>query len=218
MRAPGHPQASFAMESLLDELAYKIGMDPVAFRKKNMRDEVYHRQLDRGAREINWARRNPKPGGGAGPLKRGMGCGAGTWGGGGNDQCKVDVTVGRDGSVLVAVGTQDLGTGTRTYTRAIVAEELGLQIKDVVEQIGNSKLGARQPIGRLNHRSFSVSVSQRCGHQDAPGARRKNGAAAGKCEARRDRLRRWQRHGRRKIALVETSVRGTAGGRRDRSR
>ncbi|MDX6575701.1 MAG: xanthine dehydrogenase YagR molybdenum-binding subunit [Blastocatellia bacterium] len=147
MRAPGHPQASFAMESLLDELANKIGMDPVAFRKKNMRDEIYHRQLDRGAREINWAGRNPKAGGGAGPLKRGMGCGAGTWGGGGNDQCKVDVTVGRDGSVLVAVGTQDLGTGTRTYTRAIVAEELGLQIKDVVEQIGNSKLGAANPSG-----------------------------------------------------------------------
>jgi xanthine dehydrogenase YagR molybdenum-binding subunit len=147
MRAPGHPQASFAMESLLDELAHKIGMDPVAFRKKNMRDEVYHRQLDRAAREINWARRNAKAGGGAGPLKRGMGCAAGTWGGGGNDQCKVDVTVGRDGSVLVAVGTQDLGTGTRTYTRAIVAEELGLQIKDVVEQIGNSKLGGANPSG-----------------------------------------------------------------------
>ena len=147
MRAPGHPQASFAMESLLDELAYKIGMDPVAFRKKNMRDEVYHRQLDRGAREINWEKRNGKPGGGAGPLKRGMGCGAGTWGGGGNDLCKVDVTVSRDGSVLVAVGTQDLGTGTRTYMRAIVAEELGLQVKDVVEQIGNSKLGSANPSG-----------------------------------------------------------------------
>ncbi|HMJ26977.1 MAG TPA: xanthine dehydrogenase family protein molybdopterin-binding subunit [Pyrinomonadaceae bacterium] len=147
MRAPGHPQASFAMESLLDELADKLGMDPVVFRKKNMRDEVYHRQLDRGAREINWAGRNVKPGGGAGPLKRGMGCGAGTWGGGGNDQCKVDVTVGRDGSVLVAVGTQDLGTGTRTYTRMIVAEELGLQINDVVEQIGSSKLGGANPSG-----------------------------------------------------------------------
>jgi xanthine dehydrogenase YagR molybdenum-binding subunit len=147
MRAPGHPQASFAMESLLDELADKLGMDPVAFRKKNMRDPIYHRQLDRGAREINWEKRNRKAGGGAGPIKRGMGCGAGTWGGGGNDQCKVDVTVGRDGSVLVAVGTQDLGTGTRTYTRAIVAEELGLQIKDVVEQIGSSKLGSANPSG-----------------------------------------------------------------------
>ena len=147
MRAPGHPQASFAIESLLDELAYKIGMDPVEFRRKNMPDANYHRQLDRGAREIGWSRRNSPPGGGSGPLKRGMGCAAGTWGGGGNEQCKVDVTVGRDGSVVVAVGTQDLGTGTRTYTRGIVAEELGLGIKDVVEQIGNSKLGGANPSG-----------------------------------------------------------------------
>src|SRR6185436_10756332 len=73
MRAPGHPQASFAVESLMDELAYKIKMDPVEFRKKNLRDDVYHRQLDRGAREIGWSRRNPVAGGNAGPLKRGMG-------------------------------------------------------------------------------------------------------------------------------------------------
>jgi len=147
MRAPGHPQASFAVETLVDELAYKIKMDPVEFRKKNLRDEVYHRQLERGAREIGWSRRNPVAGGNTGPLKRGMGCAVGTWGGGGNNQCKVDVTISRDGSVLVAVGTQDLGTGTRTYTRAIVAEELGLGIKDVKERIGNSKLGAANPSG-----------------------------------------------------------------------
>ena len=34
MRAPGHPQASFAVESLVDELAYKIKMDPVEFRRR----------------------------------------------------------------------------------------------------------------------------------------------------------------------------------------
>ncbi len=147
MRAPGHPQASFAIESLVDELAYKIKMDPVEFRKKNLRDEVYHRQLDRGAKEIGWSRRNPVAGGSPGPLKRGMGCAVGTWGGGGNNQCKVDVTILRDGAVSVAVGTQDLGTGTRTYTRAIVAEELGLGMKDVEEHIGNSKLGAANPSG-----------------------------------------------------------------------
>lgn len=147
MRAPGHPQASFAIESLMDELAYKLGIDPVEFRKKNLKDVVYHRQLDRGAREIGWERRNKTPGAGAGPLRRGMGCGIGTWGGGGGPQCKVDVTVARDGSVVVAVGTQDLGTGTRTYTRAIVAEELGLQIRDVAERIGDSRLGASNPSG-----------------------------------------------------------------------
>jgi len=147
MRAPGHPQASFAVESLVDELAHRIKMDPVEFRKKNLRDEVYHRQLARGAQEIGWSRRNPVAGGNPGPLKRGMGCAVGTWGGGGNNQCKVDVTISRDGSVVVAVGTQDLGTGTRTFTRAIVAEELGLGMNDVKEEIGSSKFGSANPSG-----------------------------------------------------------------------
>lgn len=147
MRAPGHPQASYAIECLMEDLAAKLEMDPLEFRKKNLRDPVYHRQLERGAREIGWERRNKTPGAGAGPLKRGMGCAVGTWGGGGNNQCKVDVSIARDGGVLVAVGTQDLGTGTRTYTRAIVAEELGLQQKDVVEKIGVSTMGSANASG-----------------------------------------------------------------------
>ena len=159
MRAPGHPQASYAMESLMDDLAAKLGMDPLEFRKKNLKDTVYHRQLDRGAREIGWQRRNQTPGAGSGPLKRGIGCAVGTWGGGGNDQCKVDVTISRDGSVVVAVGTQDLGTGTRTFTRAIVAEEFGLQLKDIVEKIGSSKLGgANASGGSTTSASLSPSV------------------------------------------------------------
>jgi xanthine dehydrogenase YagR molybdenum-binding subunit len=141
MRAPGHPQASFAMESLVDELAHAIGMDPLALRRKNLKDPVHHRQLERGAREIGWSRRTATPGGGAGPLKRGLGCAVGVWGGGGHPECVVTITVGRDGAVTAEVGSQDLGTGVRTYIRAIVAEELGLGMKDVVERIGDSRRG-----------------------------------------------------------------------------
>ena len=123
MRAPGHPQASFAVESLVDELAHKIKMDPVEFRKKNLRDEVYHRQLDRGAKEIGWSRRNPVAGGSAGPLKRGIGMRCrhvGRWRKQ-SMQSRCDDLARRSG--CRRIGTQDLGTGTRTYTRAIVAEE-----------------------------------------------------------------------------------------------
>jgi xanthine dehydrogenase YagR molybdenum-binding subunit len=159
MRAPGHPQASYAMESLMDDLAAKLGMDPLEFRKKNLKDPVYHRQLDRGAREIGWERRNKVPGVVPGFMKHGIGCAVGTWTGGGNKECKVDVTISRDGSVVVACGTQDLGTGTRTYTRAIVAEEFGLQVKDIVEKIGNSTLGgANASGGSTTSASLSPSV------------------------------------------------------------
>lgn len=147
LRAPGHPQASFAMESLMDELAYKLGIDPVEFRKKNVTDTAWHRQLDAGAKAIGWANRNKTPGGGTGPLRRGMGCGIGAWGGGGNATCQVDVAIAQDGSVTAAVGSQDLGTGTRTYIRAIVAEELGLEMNDVAEKIGSSALGNANPSG-----------------------------------------------------------------------
>jgi len=73
----------------MDDLAYKIGMDPVEFRKKNLTDKVYHRQLDRGAREIGWDRRNQTPGSANGPLKRGMGCGIGTWVAAGDHSAKL---------------------------------------------------------------------------------------------------------------------------------
>jgi xanthine dehydrogenase YagR molybdenum-binding subunit len=70
-----------------------------------------------------------------------MGCAIGAWAGGGNAQCQVDVAIAKDGSVTVAVGSQDLGTGTRTYVRAIAAEELGLPMDQVQEKIGLSSLG-----------------------------------------------------------------------------
>jgi len=146
LRAPGHPPACFAMESLMDELAYKLGIDPVEFRIRNLPGgangrDGHIRQLRRAAQEIGWERRNAVAGGWPGTLKHGFGCGCGVWGGGGGPQCVVTVAVGRDGAVSASVGSQDLGTGTRTYISAIVAEELGLQVSDVKANIGNSRLG-----------------------------------------------------------------------------
>jgi xanthine dehydrogenase YagR molybdenum-binding subunit len=142
MRAPGHPQASFGMESIVDELSYKIGIDPLEFRKRNLKDPVHHRQLDAVAREIGWGDHPNKTAPAA--LQDGIGVGIGfavsTWGGGGGEGCEVDVRADRDGSVVVSVGTQDLGTGTRTYVAAIVAEELGLTVDDVAARIGDSRL------------------------------------------------------------------------------
>src|SRR4029077_8117303 len=102
MRGPGHPEASFPMESMMDDLAYAIGMDPVEFRKRNLTDPAWHRQLDRGAKEIGWNRRSSQPGGGPlygpeGALRRGMGCAISIWGGAGGPSCKVDVFIGSTG-------------------------------------------------------------------------------------------------------------------------
>jgi len=159
MRAPGRPQASFAIECLLDELAYKLGIDPIEFRKSNVDDTVYHRQLDRAAKEVGWERRKAVAGAWPGTLKRGFGCACTAWGGGGGPLCIVHVAITRDGAVTASVGSQDLGTGTRTYVRAIVAEELGLQLDDVTEKIGDSSLGpANASGGSITTASLSPAV------------------------------------------------------------
>jgi xanthine dehydrogenase YagR molybdenum-binding subunit len=142
MRAPGHPQASFLMESAVDELAYKLGMDPLQFRMKNDPFPIRQTEYKIGAERIGWAQKfNKTPGKGNGPVLTGVGVAAATWGGGGGAGSQVDVLIGRDGSVVVQLGTQDLGTGTRTYMPAIVADELGLPVEAVKSAIGNSKYG-----------------------------------------------------------------------------
>lgn len=141
MRAPGHPQASFGMETAVDALAYELGLDPLEVRKKNLASPVHHRQLDRVAREIGWLEHpnRTKPGTAENGLAVGIGFGTAGWGPGGrNAEC--DVTVHPDGRVISATATQDLGTGSRTYVAAIVAEELGLPIEGVRAEIGDSRL------------------------------------------------------------------------------
>ena len=127
MRAPGHPQGAFAMDSLMDELAEKLGMNPLEFRRINDPSEVRQAQYTLGAQEIGWHRRNSVPGSGTGVKKRGMGIGSGQWGGGGGRGTQARVTINSDGSVEAVTGTQDIGTGIRTAIAIIVAEELGTQ-------------------------------------------------------------------------------------------
>jgi xanthine dehydrogenase YagR molybdenum-binding subunit len=76
---------------------------------------------------------------GNGRFKRGLGCGAAIWGGGGRGDYGARVTIFRDGGVLVEHGVQDIGTGTRTYVGMIVAEELGIPPSKVRVEIGSTK-------------------------------------------------------------------------------
>ncbi|MBI4531268.1 MAG: xanthine dehydrogenase family protein molybdopterin-binding subunit [Candidatus Latescibacteria bacterium] len=138
MRAPGHPQASFAMESAMDELAEKLGIDPLEFRRRNDPNEIRQREYVIGSEKIVWSRRKKVAGEGAGPKKRGIGMGSCTWGGGGRGT-KAQVTIEPDGGVEVRCGTQDIGTGTRTVIAVVAAEELGLRIEQITVRIGDTE-------------------------------------------------------------------------------
>ena len=61
-RAPGNPPASFGMESAMDDLAVKLGMDPLEFRLKNDPNEVRQREYDIGAEKFGWKEKYQKPG------------------------------------------------------------------------------------------------------------------------------------------------------------
>jgi len=155
LRAPGHPQASFLTESVVDELAYKVGMDPLEFRSRNLKENDpktawWREEMRIGAQRIGWDRRNKTPGMGTGPKRRGMGVALSTWGGGGSTGTIVDLTIARDGTVVVSTGTQDLGTGVRTLVAMIVAEELGLPVQAVTPRIGDSDYGFSQGSGGSN--------------------------------------------------------------------
>jgi xanthine dehydrogenase YagR molybdenum-binding subunit len=143
MRAPGHPQGCFLTEILMDELADRVKMDPVAFRVKNLPprapNAMWAEYFERGAKAFGWDKRHPTGDTAAGPIKTGMGVSAHRWGGAGRGtQAHMDIT--SDGGVVVKCGTQDIGTGTRTIVTMVAAETLGLPVSAVKAEIGDTIL------------------------------------------------------------------------------
>ncbi|MDW8105088.1 MAG: xanthine dehydrogenase family protein molybdopterin-binding subunit [Armatimonadota bacterium] len=141
LRAPGHPQASFIMESAMDDLAAKLGIDPLEFRLKNDPNPVRQAEYRLGAERIRWERRRQMGARMPGVVKRGLGVASAIWGGGGGAGSRPTVRIDPDGSVEVRLGTQDIGTGTRTLVAAVVAEELGVDVKQVRALIGDTDYG-----------------------------------------------------------------------------
>ncbi len=146
MRAPGHPQACFITEVMMEELADLVKMDPVEFRIKNLPPEapnaMWATYLRRGAAEFGWDKRHPTGDSTPGPIKTGMGVAINTWGGGGRGPAQSHCEIASDGSVVVKIGTQDLGTGTRTLVAMVAAETLGLHASQIHPEIGDTVYGA----------------------------------------------------------------------------
>lgn len=139
-RAPGHPQGVFAIESMLDDLATALKLDPLEVRRKNDTNPVRLAQYDVGAKKIGWQRRSRPAGSGAGILKRGIGMAGATWGGQGGPPAEVTGIRHADGTVEFHCGAQDIGTGIRTAIAIVAAEELGMKPADIVVKIGDSDL------------------------------------------------------------------------------
>jgi xanthine dehydrogenase YagR molybdenum-binding subunit len=145
-RAPGNQQASYLTCSALEDFAAKVGMDPIEVFKMNAQfapsNQVdrYKYQLDKAAELADWKKLwHPRGQSGSGVNKRGLGVAFSAWGGNGHaSQCRT--VINPDGSVSVEIGTQDLGTGTRTIITQVAAESLGLQMSQIKLVIGTSDL------------------------------------------------------------------------------
>ena len=158
-RAPGATQAYFALESAMDELAEKLGMDPVELRLRNV-----SRQGDAMGAQGTWpqiasvecleeARRSPVY---SAPLGAGeaVGVALGAWGGARSPAaagCRVDP----DGTVSVIVGSPDI-SGTATGLAMIAAEAFGVPPERVRVEVADTMAAPQGPSSSGSQVTYSV--------------------------------------------------------------
>ncbi len=137
MRAPGHPQGSFAEELMLDEVATLAKIDPLDLRMR-LASSVLQEQMRLGAKLIGWEDRK-LTGSQTGVIRTGYGLGTASWGSAGS-LAEAEVIIHRDGSVEARTGAQDIGTGYRTIMAIVAAEAIGVPVGIVRCSVGSSRL------------------------------------------------------------------------------
>ncbi len=161
-RAPSAPMAAFAVESVIDEIAHKIGMDVVDFRIRNAAKQgtkssygpVYG-PIGIGP-TLEAAKKHPHM---SAPLAknqgRGMACGF--WFNFGGQTC-TDLNVSVDGTVNLAVGTIDVG-GSRASLGLVAAEELGIPYDSVRVAVADTASLGHNDMTDGSRGTFSSSMA-----------------------------------------------------------
>jgi len=150
MRAPGEASGSFALESAMDELANELSIDPIALRlasytevdpgknqpfsSKSLR-ECYRQ----GAERFAWSRRTPATRSlRVGHSLVGLGMATATYPAR-REKAEALARLNSDGTIVVRSATQDLGTGTYTIMTQVAAETLGVPLRQVRFELGDSR-------------------------------------------------------------------------------
>lgn len=151
MRGPGEATGSFALESAMDEMAYKLNLDPIEFRKRNYAEKDLEQNkpwsskfllecYEAGMERIGWKNRKNEPGlVKEGNWLVGYGMGTGTFG------CyrsptSVKAKFLANGDLVLQCSVNDMGPGTATMMTAIGAEVIGLPTENVIIEMGKSGL------------------------------------------------------------------------------
>jgi xanthine dehydrogenase YagR molybdenum-binding subunit len=152
MRAPGNAPGSFALESAMDELAERLGVDPLELRLANepavgpvsglpFSTRNLIPCLREGARRFGWATRDPRPRmRQEGHLLVGTGLAAVCFISV-VFPCTASITAEADGTFTVDIGASDIGQGARTAMTAVAADALGVAIERVRLRIADSAMG-----------------------------------------------------------------------------
>lgn len=146
-RAPSEPHGFFGIESMMDDVAHQLGMDPLEFTLKNMRrpsdaqpftNYSLEQCLQRGAELFDWnGRRQTVAGAGAGPVKRGAGMSFMMFRAGVGTSSAV-VRVDGAAQYTLYVGVTDIGPGAKTTMGMIAAEALGVPLQQVTVVSGDT--------------------------------------------------------------------------------
>ncbi|MGB3758779.1 MAG: xanthine dehydrogenase family protein molybdopterin-binding subunit [Rivularia sp. (in: cyanobacteria)] len=151
MRAPGETPGMYALESAMDELAYKLNIDPIELRIINDPPQDPYKNLPwssrslveslrEGAKRFGWEKRNPKPG-----LMRdgrylvGYGVASATYPTN-RQAATARAKILPNGNILVQIAATDIGTGTYTILAQVAAEVLKISPDKVAVEIGDSEL------------------------------------------------------------------------------
>jgi CO/xanthine dehydrogenase Mo-binding subunit len=151
MRGPGHAQGNFALESAIDEIAYKLGLDPLELRLSNYAEvhpqsglpwssNALRECYAVGAERFGWGGRNREIGSMRdGHWKIGYGLAAISWSSW-QVRCQARATISGDGHAAVSSAASDPGTGTRTVMHQLAGERLGLPLDHVRFELGDSEM------------------------------------------------------------------------------
>ena len=154
-RAPNHPQGCALSQTAIDDIAATLGLDSYDVFERNLvhvddedRRGIYAEEMKVAAKLIDWKNKWHPHGKGPkdGSVVSGLGMAMHTWGGGGHPSTCL-IKIHPDGGVEAFLGSQDLGTGTRTVIAIVVAETFGLPVDAVKVNIGSSKYPASGPSG-----------------------------------------------------------------------
>ena len=169
-RAPGFPQATFAIESQIDIIAEQVGIDPLEIRLKNglrdgdlsfagerLKKSSFPRVLKALAERIEWGKGKPA-------KNRGLGLACGQWNVMGMP-ASATIKVEEDGAVTILTGTVDL-TGSNTVFAQIVAEELKIPLGSIRVVTGDTDTAGFSPVSGGSMITYNMGNVVRLAAQD----------------------------------------------------